>query len=576
LALILLLLIGVGAFLLRVLAQWDSVFVQGHVLFKGVDPWYHMRLVDHMLTHGSPLFWDMRTLYPDGAAVGFQPLLSGMIAAIAWIAGLGHPTPHLVDTMGALLPPILGAITVIPVYFIGKELGGRPVGLLAALLVAVLPTEFLHRSALGFTDHHVLETLFSTCTILFILLSERHHRLWYAALAGAFLGLYLLNWHGALFFVLILWGWFGVQFYYNHTRKLDNLYLCKSALVMFGIGFLMFAPYIPHSLRPNMQVLSMTVSLGLPVVLYALVRGLNHRRILLISIASVLFVALIYTAMRTPWLYSGFVSSLKAVFWGFGTTISEAAPINLDIAVRVYGLTIALSVIGWVVLLRRRANWLVIIWSLVMFIAMIGQRRWGYYWAVNTSLLSAYLVFEMAKAVKPKAQSVLVAILCMFILLPLVSGINGSIHAANQITPQWYNSCQWMRVNTPDPFPDGDSEKPEYGVLAWWDYGHWITRIAERVPLSNPAHQTTAEVWNFLVAQSDEEAASAIDGLNVRYVIIDDLLIGPKWHAPVKLAGLNDPVGLWRNSQAVRLWNNEAKGYRLIHEEPGIKIFERV
>lgn len=37
-------LIIVGAFLLRVIGQWDKVFVDGNVWFGGADSWYHMRL----------------------------------------------------------------------------------------------------------------------------------------------------------------------------------------------------------------------------------------------------------------------------------------------------------------------------------------------------------------------------------------------------------------------------------------------------------------------------------------------------------------------------------------------------
>jgi len=29
----------------------------------------------------------------------------------------------------------------------------------------------------------------------------------------------------------------------------------------------------------------------------------------------------------------------------------------------------------------------------------------------------------------------------------------------------------------------------EYGVLSWWDYGHWITTIGERIPNANPFQQ---------------------------------------------------------------------------------------
>ena len=38
--------------------------------------------------------------------------------------------------------PVLGMLTVIPAYFIGKELFNRKVGLTAALLTGILPSSF--------------------------------------------------------------------------------------------------------------------------------------------------------------------------------------------------------------------------------------------------------------------------------------------------------------------------------------------------------------------------------------------------------------------------------------------------
>jgi len=64
------------------------------------------------------------------------------------------------------------------------------------------------------------------------------------------------------------------------------------------------------------------------------------------------------------------------------------------------------------------------------------------------------------------------------------------------------SSLTWLRENTQDPFgnpnfyyelreplPPGESyDYPEsaYGVMAWWDYGYWISRIAHRLPNANP------------------------------------------------------------------------------------------
>ena len=84
-----------------------------------------------------------------------------------------------------------------------------------------------------------------------------------------------------------------------------------------------------------------------------------------------------------------------------------------------------------------------------------------------------------------------------------------------------------MAENTPEPVtyanPDGDPldyygqydrtgdfEYPEgaYGVLSWWDYGHWITGEGERIANANPFQQNVREAADFLLAQDEEEAIS--------------------------------------------------------------------
>jgi dolichyl-diphosphooligosaccharide--protein glycosyltransferase len=70
---------------------------------------------------------------PNGA------LWDYMIASTAWLAGFGSPSPPLVDGVAALLPAILGALSLIPVFWLTRRPFGLTAGLLAALCIAVTP-----------------------------------------------------------------------------------------------------------------------------------------------------------------------------------------------------------------------------------------------------------------------------------------------------------------------------------------------------------------------------------------------------------------------------------------------------
>jgi len=54
---------------------------------------------------------------------------------------------------------------------IGRELYNKYAGFVAAVLVATLPGQFLSRSIIGFTDHHVGEALLSTIAVMFLILA---------------------------------------------------------------------------------------------------------------------------------------------------------------------------------------------------------------------------------------------------------------------------------------------------------------------------------------------------------------------------------------------------------------------
>ncbi|MBM3150174.1 MAG: oligosaccharyl transferase, archaeosortase A system-associated, partial [Chloroflexi bacterium] len=109
------------ALCLRVIPPYGKVFVGDWIKFTGNDTYYFMRVVDN-LVHNFPHLnsFDPYLLYPEGAATGVGFLFNYMLASVAWVLGLGSPSQHLVDVVGVYFPAVLGALVVVPVYFIGR------------------------------------------------------------------------------------------------------------------------------------------------------------------------------------------------------------------------------------------------------------------------------------------------------------------------------------------------------------------------------------------------------------------------------------------------------------------------
>lgn len=119
----------------------------------------------------------------------------------------------------------------------------------------------------------------------------------------------------------------------------------------------------------------------------------------------------------------------------------------------------------------------------------------------------------------------------------------------------WLESLSWLKNNTTDPFDDADFyyelyeppprgqsyKYPEsaYGIMSWWSYGHWITRIAHRIPVSNPFQQGASVSARFFTAQDEASAETIADGLGARYVIIDEN-IATGFYGKAAWAGLSE------------------------------------
>ncbi|WP_053947421.1 oligosaccharyl transferase, archaeosortase A system-associated [Halolamina sediminis] len=139
-----------------------------------------------------------------------------------------------------------------------------------------------------------------------------------------------------------------------------------------------------------------------------------------------------------------------------------------------------------------------------------------------------------------------------------------SVQTGNSTGPgavlAWEGTFDWMQNNTPEEGNLGgagnaedmeyygayektdDFEYPEgaYGVMSWWDYGHWITTQSERIPNANPFQQGATNAANYLLAPNESQAQNVLDrraqpGEETRYVMVDYQMasVTSKFSAPV-------------------------------------------
>jgi dolichyl-diphosphooligosaccharide--protein glycosyltransferase len=279
---ILLLIVFGVALYIRIGPAYDSVFVGDTVKFTTNDAYYFLRQIDSITHHFPQLSSiDPYLAYPYGLPAGPFNFFTYLLGGIIWLFSLGSPSAHMVDVVSALFPAIIGALTVIPVYFIGKNLFNRGAGIAAAALIAILPGEFIGRTLLGVTDRDSLEIFLTTLTMLFLILAVKNARekqltfrrlvpqnlriftkpIVYGLLSGILLGFSILTWRGAFLFVVVFLVYYVIQSIFEHVEDESFDYLSFVSIVTFAIALLIVG-VISRS-----QIYSVALAISLLLVL---------------------------------------------------------------------------------------------------------------------------------------------------------------------------------------------------------------------------------------------------------------------------------------------------------------------
>jgi oligosaccharyl transferase (archaeosortase A-associated) len=423
---ILAVLCGISLYI-RIYLPYNQIFVNDWVWFRETDAYFYMRNIE-TLVRNFPHFntFDPYMLYPRGDVGLVRPFFAWLISGVILLIRGGASSLHTMEVVAAYIPPILGTLTLIPVYFIGKELFNRWVGVISAALVVILPGEFLHRSLLGFTDHHVAEVLFSTVCMLFLIMAIKRARereisfkhilsrdwstitkpLVYTLLAGIFLGIYLLSWQGGLLLVFIIFAYLVIQFIVDHLRHKSSDYLCIVGTPLFLIAFLMLLPILGKDDLDTIYRVSLPIAIVVPLVLSIISRLMAGRSLKPVyyplTLLGLLGIGLAALHAINPSLFQSMLGKFS-IFAPVGAalTIMEVHPLTLSIAWSNFTTSFFISFISFGMLIyvaikeKSADKTLFLVWSMMMLIAVFGQRRFGYYYAINASLLTGYFSWKM-------------------------------------------------------------------------------------------------------------------------------------------------------------------------------------
>ncbi len=510
---------------LRVGIPMGRVFLPGFVNFQETDAWFHVRVIDHLIAHFPiRLFIDPYGSILDGQRVDTGPFFDwvGAILCLPFPAPLHH---HVL----AFYPALLGVLIIPVVYLLGRELYGRPAAALAALVASTLPGYFLLTGSLGFTDHHVMESLLST-VVLYLLAARR------PVLAGLALGAYLLTFVGGAFLVGIVAIWSAYGFLRNpedpgYTDQLVTVFATALPMTALTYGTI-WTEYSLAALGGGLAAAGLArycrrlawpraVWLGILLCIAAAGLALFPQALQILSF---------FNPSRSG---ASTVGELKSLWFSKGY-------FSLDAAWHEFGGVYILTAIGIALLgegaIRRPqpALSLLFFWTLATFVLSLSQFRMVYYLAPAAAVLAGHLVHRAwtVAASRPREQPVVGVVCFCFVFAPNLWTLADRPYPPNlaTVTPAWMEALDWLRTQTPEPYGDPnafhatgiDPASARYGVLSWWDFGYWISAIGHRIPLSNPTQKNASVAAAFLLAESEPEAMALMKQWRLRYVVFDE------------------------------------------------------
>lgn len=525
------------AFIVRILPiRWGMYLSE-------FDPYFQYRFTEKLTNTGiatwfdssNPSSWlnwvDYQRWHPLGAnipALAYPglPMTASFLYQIVALLGIGISLKNFC----ILLPVLFGTLSILIVFFLGKDIGGKGVGILAALFLALNPS-YISRVSLGFFDDEgngILAVLLFAVFFLRSLDNERptKNAVLYMMASGLTLGYITAGWGASLYpiemtvlfaFALVIMRryttrllfsyslTFGISLFIAiHVPKLGPGWLLDSAILpVFGVFLLLLLSEILRTVKTARWKVSYTA------VFFAVIIGgvflLSQVGIISSPVGKFISVVNPFERLGVPLIES--VQEHRVTAWG---------TMYYD-----YGVGILFFLLGLFLVVRNLTdrNLFLTIWAVtglyfassMVRLTVLLAPAFVILWAIGvTGLIKPFLTIiqEAPKISVGKKQMGRVGkefsgvvVLMIFVLLTLTIALpfpRVFTHAYTPVTiasdsigiaptfplTDWIDALGWMRTVLP----------PNTVVCSWWDYGYWITVEGNQTSLADNATFNTTQI----------------------------------------------------------------------------------
>ncbi len=402
----------------------------------------------------------------------------------------------------------------------------------------------------------------------------------YVGLASLSLLAYYLTWPPAMMYFGLLAAGAGVYTFISYdSDKLSEPALLTffSLLVASTVFVLVQIPTMETSVsNPSIihvgVVLTSLVGTGVFILLnkYADENNWSQKKFHG-SLFGLGFISVISLAIIQPSVFSTiFENILRLLGFPFGiggediqTIAEEQSTTFIDLSFSQYGFLLATAIAGMVMValgkitnIRQKSASNIFLVVLGVFFVIISIRtvRFNYYLAPFVAIFSVLTIKQLIEFVEiPRdldnieGYQVIALLLVITVIIPIlflpVSGTVFSDNTGNvniDSYQEWEEPLLWLEDSTEtDNIPNDKSVSSQpydygedtYGVMSWWDYGHWITVTGDRAPVANPFQQHAEESSQFLLEDNPEEAEQVMTDMDenaeAKYIAIDWQMVSP-------------------------------------------------
>ena len=542
--------IVVIAILLRILPMaWGATLSE-------FDPFFQYEVTQRVVNEGFASWVDMRTTrewYPTGRHIG--------LTSFPGVAFTGAALYHLARALGlnvavmdvAIFFPVLAAaITCIVIFFLGRDIGGNGVGLLAALFLALSPA-YIGRTSLGFYDDETIGILGILLTSLFYLRalksdSKLSVSILYSIAAGLSLGYVFASW-GASRYPIALIALFTFFLIFTKVSGMRAI-LSYGTLIAIGLAIATAIPKLGFGFLKEFEAVA---SFG--VLLLLVLNEASKRfagRISRTALLSLFILALgggglvllrLGIINLSPTKFMSVLNPFSRVEMALVESVQEHRPATWASFYYQFGQLVFLAPLGMVFAFRRFTyqKLFMVMFALTMLYFSASMIRLTIVLAPAFAILGALAIVEIVRpfssivfqrSISRRRQrltprlgkdfsALLIIAIFALTLIPLGRGVDSayapttlaasSVPSRQQIG-DWMQALLWMKENLPE----------DTVVASWWDYGYWISVVAGKISLADNGTINGTSISNLgiMFMSTEEEALPILKLYNAHYVVV--------------------------------------------------------